>query len=104
MSAPVSFCVTEFMLGLYTSPQLDHHCGLQTVPVNPKPFLNELTGKIIIVKLKWGMEYKGVSTASQQSLFWCRELWRAPCCACCRVSGLYRCLHESPASKHRGVH
>ncbi|OAJ40714.1 small nuclear ribonucleoprotein F [Batrachochytrium dendrobatidis JEL423] len=29
------------------------------VPVNPKPFLNELTGKPIMVKLKWGMEYKG---------------------------------------------
>jgi hypothetical protein len=32
---------------------------LQTVPVNPKPFLNNLTGKTVIVKLKWGMEYKG---------------------------------------------
>lgn len=29
------------------------------VPVNPKPFLNDLTGKMVIVKLKWGMEYKG---------------------------------------------
>lgn len=28
-------------------------------PVNPKPFLNELTGKPVMVKLKWGMEYKG---------------------------------------------
>lgn len=27
--------------------------------MNPKPFLNELTGKTVIVKLKWGMEYKG---------------------------------------------
>jgi small nuclear ribonucleoprotein F len=35
-------------------------CGVsQTVPVNPKPFLNSLTGKPVIVKLKWGMEYKG---------------------------------------------
>ena len=33
--------------------------SLQTVPVNPKPFLNDLTGKQVIVKLKWGMEYKG---------------------------------------------
>merc|ERR1712113_1335052 len=36
--------------------------GLQrmaTVPVNPKPFLNDLTGKLVLVKLKWGMEYKG---------------------------------------------
>lgn len=32
---------------------------IQAMPLNPKPFLNELTGKPIIVKLKWGMEYKG---------------------------------------------
>lgn len=32
---------------------------MQTVPVNPKPFINDLTGKQVIVKLKWGMEYKG---------------------------------------------
>eukprot|EP00656_Telonema_subtile_P001775 TRINITY_DN1076_c0_g2_i1.p2 TRINITY_DN1076_c0_g2~~TRINITY_DN1076_c0_g2_i1.p2 ORF type:complete len:122 (-),score=30.10 TRINITY_DN1076_c0_g2_i1:439-804(-) len=30
-----------------------------SIPVNPKPFLAELTGKCVIVKLKWGMEYKG---------------------------------------------
>jgi len=28
-------------------------------PVNPKPFLAELTGQDVVVKLKWGMEYKG---------------------------------------------
>ncbi|THF94158.1 hypothetical protein TEA_004421 [Camellia sinensis var. sinensis] len=33
----------------------------KTVPVNPKPFLNNLTGKKVIVKLKWGMEYKGMA-------------------------------------------
>ncbi len=27
--------------------------------VNPKPFLTDLTGKPVSVKLKWGMEYKG---------------------------------------------
>jgi hypothetical protein len=27
--------------------------------INPKPFLNSLVGKSIIVRLKWGMEYKG---------------------------------------------
>lgn len=27
--------------------------------MNPKPFLNGLTGKPVMVKLKWGMEYKG---------------------------------------------
>lgn len=29
------------------------------MPINPKPFLNGLTGKAVIVKLKWGHEYKG---------------------------------------------
>ena len=29
------------------------------MPVNPKPFLNGLTGKSVMVKLKWGHEYKG---------------------------------------------
>lgn len=32
---------------------------VQTMALNPKPFLNQLTGKPVIVKLKWGMEYKG---------------------------------------------
>ena len=31
----------------------------QALPMNPKPFLNGLTGKPVLVKLKWGMEYKG---------------------------------------------
>ena len=30
-----------------------------SLPFNPKPFLNGLTGKPVMVKLKWGMEYKG---------------------------------------------
>jgi len=29
------------------------------MPINPKPFLNNLTGKSVLVKLKWGQEYKG---------------------------------------------
>jgi len=29
------------------------------IPVNPKPFLQDLTGRSILVKLKWGPEYKG---------------------------------------------
>ena len=30
-----------------------------TSVVNPKPFLQSLTGKVAIIKLKWGTEYKG---------------------------------------------
>lgn len=29
------------------------------MPINPKPFLNGLTGKAVNVKLKWGHEYRG---------------------------------------------
>ncbi|KAJ1912141.1 hypothetical protein IWQ60_009804 [Tieghemiomyces parasiticus] len=31
--------------------------------VNPQPFLKELTGKPVIVTLKWGLEYKGFLTS-----------------------------------------
>jgi len=39
-------------------------------PVNPKPFLQNLTGKPVFVRLKWGLEYKGylVSTDSYMNL------------------------------------
>ncbi|KAF4357808.1 hypothetical protein F8388_024419 [Cannabis sativa] len=53
---------------------LSHHqsCSLEnmSIPVNPKPFLNNLTGKTVFVKLKWGMEYKGflVSVDSYMNL------------------------------------
>jgi small nuclear ribonucleoprotein F len=38
--------------------------------VNPKPFLQELTGKPVFVRLKWGLEYKGflVSTDGYMNL------------------------------------
>lgn len=32
--------------------------------VNPKPFLADLTGKTVRVKLKWGMEYQGKLSSS----------------------------------------
>jgi len=32
--------------------------------VNPKPYLADLTGKSVLVKLKWGMEYVGTLTSS----------------------------------------
>ena len=32
--------------------------------VNPKPFLADLTGKTVRVKLKWGMEYQGTLISS----------------------------------------
>ena len=43
---------------------------IQVNPVNPKPFLQELTGKPVFVRLKWGLEYKGflVSTDGYMNL------------------------------------
>jgi len=32
--------------------------------INPKPFLADLTGKTVRVKLKWGMEYQGTLCSS----------------------------------------
>jgi hypothetical protein len=38
-----------------------HARGLgQSLPVNPKPYLQDLAGKPVQVKLKWGMEYRGL--------------------------------------------
>lgn len=38
--------------------------------MNPKPFMQELTGKAVFVRLKWGLEYKGflVSTDGYMNL------------------------------------
>ncbi len=33
----------------------------QTAPLVPRKFLQELTGKAVVIKLKWGMEYRGAS-------------------------------------------
>ena len=32
---------------------------LQEILINPRPFLNELLNKNVIVRLKWKIEYKG---------------------------------------------
>jgi len=32
-------------------------------PLNPKPFLAELIGRPVTVRLKWGLEYKGILLA-----------------------------------------
>ena len=43
-----------------TSPlPSSHDSKTDIMLINPKPFLQELTGKHIIVKLKWGQEYHG---------------------------------------------
>ncbi|KAL7006501.1 hypothetical protein EMMF5_003922 [Cystobasidiomycetes sp. EMM_F5] len=43
---------------------------MAVTPVNPKPFLQGQSGKLVIVRLKWGMEYKGylVSTDSYMNV------------------------------------
>jgi hypothetical protein len=44
--------------------------NMAVTPVNPKPFLQGQSGKQVVVRLKWGMEYKGylVSTDSYMNL------------------------------------
>jgi small nuclear ribonucleoprotein F len=43
---------------------------MATTALTPKPFLSELAGKPVAVKLKWGMEYRGflVSVDSYMNL------------------------------------
>lgn len=47
-----------------------HHQQRKSQPVNPKPFLQDLTGKVVYVRLKWGLEYRGylVSTDGYMNL------------------------------------
>ena len=63
------FCIYDPLVTL-CSFYLLHNLYLQAMPLNPKPFLNGLTGKPVVVKLKWGMEYKGylVSTDGYMNL------------------------------------
>jgi hypothetical protein len=69
----------------------------QTVPVNPKPFLNDLTGKPVVVKLKWGMEYKGMCRLASGRMLWATadgwnivlQIARASTiCGTCRLLGI----------------
>ncbi|XP_008574469.1 PREDICTED: small nuclear ribonucleoprotein F-like [Galeopterus variegatus] len=39
-----------------------------SLPLNPKPFLSGLTGKPVVVKLKWRMEYKGFLVSADGSM------------------------------------
>ncbi|EER13523.1 small nuclear ribonucleoprotein F, putative [Perkinsus marinus ATCC 50983] len=54
---------------------------MSVVPVNPQPFLNDLTGQEVLVRLKWGtLELKGrlqsVDTFMNLRLDHCEE-WQA---------------------------
>ena len=42
---------------------------MASMPMNPKPFLNGLTGKAVMVKLKWGHEYKVIVCIQLVKLF-----------------------------------
>jgi small nuclear ribonucleoprotein F len=33
---------------------------MSITPVNPQPFINDLTGQEVFIKLKWGLELKGI--------------------------------------------
>lgn len=36
--------------------------------VNPTPFLLELTGNAVVVRLKWGQEYKGMLKSTDKHM------------------------------------
>ena len=46
-----------------SQPQTKTQQDAQPIPINPKPFLIDLIDKPVVVKLKWGMEYKGTLIA-----------------------------------------
>uniref|UniRef100_A0A9J7Y803 Small nuclear ribonucleoprotein F n=1 Tax=Cyprinus carpio carpio TaxID=630221 RepID=A0A9J7Y803_CYPCA len=55
-----SVVISVLLVALISQDQCFHLlCYSLSLPLNPKPFLNGLTGKPVMVKLKWGMEYKG---------------------------------------------
>lgn len=70
------------------------------MPINPKPFLNELTGKPVMVKLKWGHEYKGILVRSVLVFGFDSTL----IVLIYHISGLYGWIHEHAALQHRGIH
>ena len=73
------------------------YSSAQAMPLNPKPFLNGLTGKPVIVKLKWGMEYKGylVSTDNYMNV----QVGFVFC-----YTSRFLSLSSDLACKHRGVY
>jgi small nuclear ribonucleoprotein F len=62
--------------------------------VNPKPFLAGLIGKPVVVRLKWGMEYKGTRRGGRHGLP-TRETPQAR-------AGLTRRFRASPVSNPAG--
>merc|ERR1712243_403653 len=54
-------CLKKHSLKTFHFPHLKKKMATAQpfMPLNPKPFLNGLTGKPVMVKLKGGMEYKG---------------------------------------------
>jgi len=51
-------------LPIQTSTPLPYRKQKSHLIVNPKPFLEDLTGKSVRVKLKWGQEYQGQLASS----------------------------------------
>lgn len=70
MSLQVSHTRSQFSLPIELTLRTPAPCARPRQVVNPKPFLSDLTGKPVFVRLKWGMEYKGylVSTDNYMNL------------------------------------
>ena len=55
----MKLCDAHFSSFPFCSCSITHQLRQTQFIINPKPFLIDLTGKAVKVKLKWGMEYQG---------------------------------------------
>lgn len=51
-------------------------------PLTPKPFLAQMVGKKVVVKLKWGIEYSGYLVSTDSYMNVQVRAWGCPCVAC----------------------
>lgn len=54
-----TFIMSAAAVSLYHTSDSSVDKRLTVQPVNPKPYLQELTGKVVNVRLKWGLQYRG---------------------------------------------
>ena len=70
LSVLINLVLRCFRANVFLKPDKIQVNSAMAAVVNPKPFLNSLLGKVVMIKLKWGHEYKGylVSTDGYMNL------------------------------------
>ncbi len=69
----------------------------QVAPVNPKPFLQDLTGKPVWVRLKWGLEYMGYLVSTDGYMNLQVSWWEKLIVACLGERGRLRNMSQAGA-------